>query len=1000
VGIIFFINIKIFSMKKFYLLIVAFVFFFGNLLAQAPQQFNYQVIARDADGNPLINQSVNFRISLLQGSAAGTVVYMETHALTTNDFGLATMAIGGGSVVTGVFSSISWGTDSYYVRTELDPTGGSSFTFAGVTQLLSVPYALYANASGSGGSAYTAGSGIDITGTTISNTMPNVTHSGDAIGGNELSVVRIQGRDVLATPPMDGQVLTWDSDYNAWEPSNAESLAPGSSGQTLRNDGTGWVANSLLFNDNTNIGIGTTTPSALLHVNGTGVGKGNVVFTGDQNYFAGPVPVSGAGTRMMWYPDKGAFRVGGVAGDEWDTENIGFSSVAMGFGTIASFDYTTAIGLHSNASGMRSTAIGSYCTSSGSGATAIGESSTATSLHSTVFGTGSNATGTYSCALGNEVTASGYQSCAIGTQSEASGSNSMALGYEAIASGWASKCMGFYSNATGNHSVVLGDYLNAPSMSETVIGNYNTNYTPSDIGAHSFQPWDRLFVIGNGTGSDSRSNALTMLKNGNTGLGTDFPETQLHTTGSIRFEGAGTPGAGKVLTSDEIGNATWQTMSGGGGLPAGTAGQTLRHNGADWVANSLLFNNGTSLGVGTTAPSALFHVNGTGTGEGNVLFTGEIKYWEPGEPPASGMGTRMMWYPDKAAFRVGGVFSNEWDNENTGHYSVATGYGTISKGYASTAMGLLSSSTGFASTALGYMTSAPETSCLATGYNTKATGSNSTAMGNNTIAPSFCETVIGRFNTPYTLETGGAANWKSGDRLFVIANGPNSDTLRNAMTVLKNGKIGIGTDSPTAQLHTNGTVRFEGAGTPGQGKVLTSDASGNATWKGYTIGDFAQGGIIYWLDESGQHGLVIAKSDQSPGIRWYAGTFGATRALGDGPYSGEMNTSIIIAAQVAIGDDGNTYAARLCNELQITEGTSTYGDWYLPSKEELGLLIYNKELINSVSVAHGGTSLSNSYLSSTERVSTSAWGYDFLSAMYFPVMKDDTRIPVRAIRAF
>ena len=108
-----------------------------------------------------------------------------------------------------------------------------------------------------------------------------------------------------------------------------------------------------------------------------------------------------------------------------------------------------------------------------------------------------------------------------------------------------------------------------------------------------------------------------------------------------------------------------------------------------------------------------------------------------------------------------------------------------------------------------------------------------------------------------------------------------------------------------------------------------------ATIPTYRVGDFAQGGIVFWVDETGQHGLVCAKSDQSGGIRWYAGTHGSTQAKGDGPYSGEANTAIIIAAQVAIGDDGNTYAARSCNELEITERGKTYGDWYLPSKFEL-----------------------------------------------------------------
>ena len=146
----------------------------------------------------------------------------------------------------------------------------------------------------------------------------------------------------------------------------------------------------------------------------------------------------------------------------------------------------------------------------------------------------------------------------------------------------------------------------------------------------------------------------------------------------------------------------------------------------------------------------------------------------------------------------------------------------------------------------------------------------------------------------------------------------------------------------------------------------------------YSVGDFAQGGIVFWVDETGQHGLVCAKSDQSSGIRWYAGTYGNTQAKGDGPYSGEANTAIIIAAQVAIGDDGSTYAARICNELQITEGGTTYGDWYLPSKYELDLMYDVKATIDATALANGGVGFAADwYWSSTESHLSGAWGAEF-----------------------
>ena len=170
--------------------------------------------------------------------------------------------------------------------------------------------------------------------------------------------------------------------------------------------------------------------------------------------------------------------------------------------------------------------------------------------------------------------------------------------------------------------------------------------------------------------------------------------------------------------------------------------------------------------------------------------------------------------------------------------------------------------------------------------------------------------------------------------------------------------------------------------------------------KKYKVGDFAHGGIVFWVDETGQHGLVCAKEDQSTAMRWYAGTYGNTQAKGDGPYAGKTNTSIIIAAQVAIGDDGNTYAARLCNELLITEGGKQYGDWYLPSRHELILMSINKEAINATATANGGSAFANDvYWSSTESSDTYALKVNLANAITSYKLKNSTGY-VRAVRAF
>ncbi len=168
----------------------------------------------------------------------------------------------------------------------------------------------------------------------------------------------------------------------------------------------------------------------------------------------------------------------------------------------------------------------------------------------------------------------------------------------------------------------------------------------------------------------------------------------------------------------------------------------------------------------------------------------------------------------------------------------------------------------------------------------------------------------------------------------------------------------------------------------------------------YSVGDYAQGGIIFWVDETGQHGLVCAKLDQSSNVRWYAGTNGYTQASGDGPFAGEMNTSIIISAHVAIGDDNSPYAARICNKLQITEGGKTYGNWYLPSKEELNLMYQNRAIINTTATAIGGSSFADdTYWSSTELNNAVAYVQDLSNGNQFFETKN-LKFSVRAVRAF
>ena len=133
-------------MKKHIALILVTILSSFQLDAQSPQGFNYQATVRNNAGELLVNQNANFQFTIVQGSPTGTSLYVETHTTQSDDLAQVVLRIGQGSTVSGDFSQIDWSLGSYYLAIELDI--GSGYVSMGTTQLLSVPYALYADTAG------------------------------------------------------------------------------------------------------------------------------------------------------------------------------------------------------------------------------------------------------------------------------------------------------------------------------------------------------------------------------------------------------------------------------------------------------------------------------------------------------------------------------------------------------------------------------------------------------------------------------------------------------------------------------------------------------------------------------------------------------------------------------------------------------------------------------------------------------------------------------------
>ena len=132
-------------MKIFYTFLISIVALVAN--AQAPQGFNYQATVRNNAGALMTNASVQLKFSILQDTATGTVVYSENQTKTTDGLGQVSTVVGQGTALTGTFAAINWGTGTHFLAIELNT--GNGFVAMGTTQLLSVPYALYANTAGS-----------------------------------------------------------------------------------------------------------------------------------------------------------------------------------------------------------------------------------------------------------------------------------------------------------------------------------------------------------------------------------------------------------------------------------------------------------------------------------------------------------------------------------------------------------------------------------------------------------------------------------------------------------------------------------------------------------------------------------------------------------------------------------------------------------------------------------------------------------------------------------
>jgi len=339
-----------------------------------------------------------------------------------------------------------------------------------------------------------------------------------------------------------------------------------------------------------------------------------------------------------------------------------------------------------------------------------------------------------------------------------------------------------------------------------------------------------------------------------------------------------------------------------------------------------------NVGIGTNAPAARLHV-----ADSNVLFSGPLTLpANPGNPPASGAGARMMWYPRKAAFRSGYVESNQWDKDNIGPFSFATGVNTKASGFISTAMGTNTMAIGVASTALGSYTTAKAYAGIALGYlNDDADNPDGLSLGPN-------------------------------DRIFQLGNGMSNNDKRNAITVLRNGNVGIGTTTPGARLHVaESTVLFSGPAVL-PGSPANPPASG-------------AGVRMMWLSDRAafRAGVVEASEWDDYNIGVGSAAFGLNpTATGEYSFASGGNSKSSGQLSVAMG-----YAAQASGSAAISLGSNSTAKGY--SSIALGFFsvaegnyssgIARGRAYGEYSVALGGGIATGEYAVATG-LDSKAWG--------------------------
>jgi len=858
-------NLKKHVMKRTFLLLFA-IAFVAIIHAQAPQAFSYQAVVRDNAGNLITNQTVALRISIVRDNPSGTTLYSERHSVATNAYGLFTVNVGQGTLLSGNFTTIAWGNNAHFIKVELDVNNGSTYTLMGTAQLLSVPYALHAE---------TAGNVQNLWLLSGNNLYPDNTDRNVGIGTNLPShTLNVRKDDVGAPVAIHRHTSTIGNEtgllFKVFGNTGIGNHKGGIFFERTASAGRGSIHFATDDNTTTNsvtkadarmtvtkeghVGVGTTAPVAKLEVKGSSPtnalfdvkdADGNTVFAvypeGAKVFVRDGATGSNAGFTvhgrkgantsewMRVTPDSIRFYL--KENNDKSSNRGGFAVTGQAINKDQPDNYFNIYAADDAGMINNEARIVWY---------PLKEAFLAGRVliqHPDSVGTNSWASGYKSKSIGNWSQALGYQAIARGDYSTAIGKNavvnnhgSFAFGDSAIASGEGSYSIGAKAIAIGRGSFAIGSE-----------GVDTVNWIPS--GGYTRAQGNYSFAMGLGATAGARlamaigpeamaSGTISMA------LGYKANASGVYST-AIGYSSSATEWNSLALG--------YNTVSSGNGSFAAGSGSTASGGGCVSIGwnTSATGSVTTAIGRNTTASGSF-----GATAMGYLTNSSARASFALGESTqASGDYSFASGLETKAASRAS--IAMGWKTEALNWYAVAIGNHAKASGWGSTAMGVSTLASGDYSTA--------------TGDQTVASGRWSTAMGRSTTAPSGYETVIGIMNTDYTPAS--TTGWDNSDRLFVIGNGTSLVDKKNAFLVMKSGDVGIGNVSPNSRLHVNGD---------GSSPALRVQVSGAskltvATNGGVSVGGFSDTPPANGLYVSGNVGFGTAAPAEKFHLRTASG---------------------------------------------------------------------------------------------------------------------------------